>query len=175
MTSELTPYKYVILSLPRSQSYWIADFLGFDHDASADIASGTYERNSDGLVDTGLYLMPDLFNQLVGPETRIIRMRRSLEEIAKSFEVKFGLTETQSKMLTRYLNHELWDNYRDCPMVFAPLTPERVEEIEDILGLDKHPFMEIREALSIKKDRADDLEYIIKARKYLSQIFNLQP
>lgn len=80
------PYKYVVVSLPRSQSFWLAGALGFDHDISAQIMAGKYEPRSQGLCDTGLYALPkEMQDMAIGPETKILRLRRRPNDVIGSF------------------------------------------------------------------------------------------
>lgn len=86
----MTPYKYIIVSLPRSMSYWLSHHLHFDHDVSVGFAAGCLEQKSEGCVDTGLYAMDKEFqDKLIAPDAKIIRVRRRLADIMMSFQKHF--------------------------------------------------------------------------------------
>lgn len=78
---------YLVLSLPRSRSFWLSRLLGCAHDPSrffktaADI--GGYFQTHDGAVDTGMALIMGKTLKVV-PNLRVITIRRSVDDCLKS-------------------------------------------------------------------------------------------
>lgn len=156
----MKPYKYIVLATPRSMSYWLADFLGFDHDASADWAAGKWLPGSNGLVDTGLALMPEACKQaMIHPGAKILGLTRGFEESVRSMMGTFGLEEEEADNL--YIHcHEKIRELSPSAIVNAPLTATTVKFFLRSFCLQYRNLEYIEEKLSVRKDRASEPGYI---------------
>jgi len=174
-----TPYKYVILSTPRSMSYWLAEFLGFDHDASTTYKDGKWEQKSEGLVDTGIYLNEEMMSSMTDENTKFGSLRRSTKSLAWSYQKNFWLTEYQSRLLSLEQNATLeraaWlrlDGQRSIFRSDYPILPSSLRKITKELGF-KWDEEKVKKSLDERLDKLDDPAYRSQCLEMLGQIFNL--
>lgn len=166
----MRPYKYVVLATPRSMSYWLADFLGFDHDASADWSAGKWKPKSEGVVDTGLALMPESCKQaMIHPGAEILGLTRGFEESVRSMIGTFGLEEEKAKEI--YLAcHEAISKFSPQAIVNAPLDVTAARLFLRSFCLQYRNREYIEERLSVRKDRASEPGYIDTCKAALQKI-----
>lgn len=175
-----TPYKYVILSTPRSMSYWLAEFLGFDHDASTTYKDGKWEQKSEGLVDTGIYRHRDIMGSMVDSDTKFGILLRDKDSLALSLQKNFGLSEVQAKMMAGKQVDDLLKVHRSLeilqrsPIVVGqyPIRLQNLRRPLRILGIEWDEE-KVKKALDEKRDKLDDPAYRIQCLEMLGQIFNL--
>jgi len=168
----MMPYKYVVLAMPRSMSFWLAEFLKFDHDPR------DTPPQSDGLVDTGAYMNKEFYDSIIGPETKVAFLIRDPRLVAESISKNFGLSSLQATMFANHCHSQLLERMESKGVsklmaVEAPLRSSDVLELMDYFGLDTPHHSDIVIALSEKKDKAYYPGYIAQARHEFSQIFNL--
>lgn len=102
--------KFIILSLPRSRSFWLSRFLSFGelqcgHDLCVDC--GNVEDfisafgSIDGTIETGAILGWRLIQHLL-PQVQLIVVRRPVRDVFHSFE-KLGIPVEATDLFTRAL------------------------------------------------------------------------
>lgn len=184
------PYKYVVMAMPRSMSWWLAKFAGFDHDATEGFSEGKWDKQSEGLVDTGLYMNRDAQAAMIGPDTKIAFLHRDTNSVALSLHKKLGLSLIQSDMFAQYCFREMmafrkknafkqvckdWGPKGEMEFVLSsvvhPLDPKQLHDLSIFFDLQ---FPPAEEALKTNYDKMADESYVEKCRKELSTIFNIQ-
>jgi len=96
--------KYAVITLPRSRSTWLAEWLGAEHEALSRIGS-LDELTADGIVDTGSALFFDgLWHRW--PDARYLFVFRDMRDIARSCErvglPTVGLESLRTRQETAY-------------------------------------------------------------------------
>ena len=80
------PYPVIVVGLPRSMTYWLAQTLGFDHDATA----WPVVDRKPGLCETGLYLLPrEVWHSYLDHQTKVIYLRRPQDQVEISMAALF--------------------------------------------------------------------------------------
>ncbi len=172
-----TPYKYVVTSLPRSQSFWLSQFLNFDHDASADLLRGNWQPQSGGVCDTGLYLLSkEQQAELMAPDAKVIILCRSWRNVAYSFTSKFKqinhdrlyewLEQCQSELMD-------WEGELASPPLIEhfPLRPAAVQRIQKHFFGHYTPFEDIAQALQTRHDKMAFPDYLDEIKQSAPFLF----
>lgn len=166
----MSPYKYIIVSLPRSQSFWLSRALRFDHDVSAKVLAGEkLERESDGLCDTGLYLLTkELQDQFIGPDTKIIRLRRNGADVVGSLLKQYP--DMDINKLCRAVDVMKEKLYAFCEErdvtqgILYPIDAVQIAKLNDY-------FYGPEEIFSLKIDLLDNAEYKAQLKQLLHHLF----
>jgi len=106
--------RYAVITLPRSRSAWLAEWLGAEHEALSRIGS-LDELTAEGIVDTGSALFFDgLWHRW--PNARYLFVFRDIRDIARSCEraglPTVGLDSLRTRQETAYASVAGAENVR---------------------------------------------------------------
>lgn len=151
----ITPYRTLIVGLPRSMTYWTAQTLGFDHD----ITAWPVATPKPGLCETALYLLPrEEREKYFDAETKIVHLERSEKEVEASLARLFPtIHRPRLRKCLRASTHALRAFLRGRPhlRLAAPLTAPSLERLA--VYLDRRAELPAwQERLAQRHDRMAD-------------------
>lgn len=154
-------YKYIVYATPRSMSFWLAEHLGFDHDASADFALRRWEPKSEGLVDTGLAFGSSANARAAMLEKEAIAIGLVRHEgCSSSMEKTFGMPRHRAMAVCLESCRQVVSRTCKRRILQFPLSIEDVQYARNLFGLPKITNEQILAELAIKRDKAFNSQYI---------------